>query len=76
MSAGAGVLVAGYAVLAAAAVVLAWVGRRRPDRVAPAGELLDVLLASRAARVLLVVFWWWLGWHFLVGPTLDTRITS
>lgn len=54
------------------AAALLWLtSRRDPGRVAPLGELLDVVFADRAARVALVVFWWWLGWHFLVAQTVD-----
>lgn len=54
-----------------AAGLLWFTSRRDPGRVAPLGELLDVVFADRAARVALVVFWWWLGWHFLVAQTVD-----
>jgi hypothetical protein len=54
-----------------AALVLWYTSRRDPVRVAPIGELLDAVFADRAPRVALVVFWWWLGWHFLVGQTVD-----
>ena len=37
----------------------------------PLTELLDEVLAERAPRFVLVLFWWWLGWHFLVGQTVD-----
>ncbi|MFI7680631.1 DUF6186 family protein [Actinophytocola sp. NPDC049390] len=35
---------------------------RRP---ALAAELLAMLVATRAGRVLTVLVWGWLGWHFL-----------
>lgn len=60
-----------YATCALAGVVLAIYSLRHPETMAPLRELLAVVLAGRAARVLLVVFWWWLGWHFLIGPTLE-----
>jgi hypothetical protein len=55
--------------LAALAVELA--ARLNPERLAPLGELLGTVLASRPARVVIVLFWWWLGWHFLVAPPED-----
>ena len=53
------------------AIALALAGRRRVFGVAPFGELLDLILADRAARMTIVLFWWWLGWHFLVARTVD-----
>ena len=49
-------------------VVLGWT---HPELIAPLGAMLDRVLRSRPARVMLIVFWWWLGWHFLAGVTLD-----
>ena len=54
-----------------AAGMLWLTSRQYPGRIAPVGELLDGVLADRAARVALVVLWWWLGWHFLVAQTVD-----
>jgi hypothetical protein len=28
-------------------------------------EMLDLLVATRAGRILTVLVWGWLGWHFL-----------
>ena len=55
------ITLAAYATCALAGVVLAVYALRNPEKVAPLRELLAVLLAGRAARVVLVVFWWWLG---------------
>lgn len=55
-----------YAASFALAIGLALWSHRRPGVVAPAGVLLDRILASRAGRFALITFWWWLGWHFLV----------
>src|SRR5699024_9102580 len=65
------ITLAAYATCALAGVILAVYSLRNPEKIAPLRELLAVLLAGRAARVVLVVFWWWLGWHFLIGPTLE-----
>lgn len=56
------------------ALVLAVGGHRPRWRIAPVTEMLDSTLAERAPRVVLVVFWWWLGWHFLVGQTVDAPL--
>ena len=52
--------------LAAAGLVVA--SRVASERFATFREILDDIMASRAARVTFVLFWWWLGWHFLVVP--------
>lgn len=65
------ITILGYCLEGLAAVGLVIVARLKSDKVAPVGELLDRVMASRAARVTLVLFWWWLGWHFLVVPPED-----
>lgn len=55
-----------YLLLLAAVIVLTIAPHRRPDVLAPAGTMLDEVMADRAARVSILVFWWWLGLHFLV----------
>ena len=49
-------------------MALALQSRRRPDRIAPLGSLLDSIMTDRVARVTILLFWWWIGWHFLVTP--------
>ncbi len=56
--------------LVLAAVVLTVVAHRRPQRVLGLGAVLDSVLASRAARIVVLLFWLWLGWHFFVGTTV------
>ncbi|MGH9248543.1 MAG: DUF6186 family protein [Acidimicrobiales bacterium] len=56
--------IAGFLVLGAVMVTLvaaSWAGR-----LPRFGEVIDLLGATRAGRVLVVLVWWWLGWHFLV----------
>ncbi|WOP18064.1 MULTISPECIES: DUF6186 family protein [unclassified Raineyella] len=65
------VTVGAYVVIVLLGVLLASYSRRHPEHIAPLHRLLSTVFASRATRILLVGFWWWLGWHFLVGPTLD-----
>jgi len=60
-----------YVLCLLAALVLALAGHVPALRVGRVTEMLDAVLAERAPRVVLVVFWWWLGWHFLVGQTVD-----
>ena len=62
------VTIAGFVLCAVLVVALALQSRRRPDRIAPLGSLLDRIMADRVARVTILLFWWWIGWHFLVTP--------
>ena len=55
-----------------AAGILLWpTGRRNALGLAPTGQLFDLILGERAARITLLLFWWWIGWHFLVARTVD-----
>jgi Mn2+/Fe2+ NRAMP family transporter len=56
------------ALMAAALVIL---GNRDRAHIAPLADLLDQVMATRAARLAILVFWWWLGWHFFVARTVD-----
>jgi hypothetical protein len=62
-----------YLLAVAVGVAMAAIGRLRPARFAPLGELLSFIMLHRITRIALFSVWWWLGWHFLVGPTV--RIT-
>jgi hypothetical protein len=61
----------GFLLCAGAIVVMGALSQRDRDRLAPFGDLLDRVMATRAARVAIIVFWWWIGWHFLVAQTVD-----
>lgn len=61
----------GFAAEAAAIILLVVLGRRDDDRFVPLSDLLDRVMATRAARIGILMFWWWLGWHFLVARTVD-----
>ena len=64
------VTILGFVAVGVFGLVLAWYGRRAPDRVSPFSTLLDRVMASRAIRITIIVFWWWLGWHFFVVAPL------
>lgn len=64
------VTVAVYLLCLVVAVVVELVARRDPDRIAPFGDLLDRVMATRSVRIGMLLFWWWAGWHFLVGQTV------
>jgi hypothetical protein len=61
----------GFAIEAAAIVTLVILGQRDQNRFASLGEILDRVMATRAARICILTFWWWLGWHFLFAQTVD-----
>ncbi|GAA4148770.1 DUF6186 family protein [Leifsonia shinshuensis] len=62
------VTIGGFVLCGLLILALVVQSRRRPDRIAPLGSLLDRVMADRAARVTILLFWWWIGWHFLVTP--------
>ncbi len=59
-----------FVVCATALAASAWLCRRA-DPEATVAELSDLVLADRTVRLAVIVCWWWLGWHFLVGQTVD-----
>jgi|GEM_PF-867698 len=50
--------------------VLLRAGVRREAMVTSA-RMFERAMANRTVRIAMVVLWWWLGWHFLVGQTVD-----
>jgi Family of unknown function (DUF6186) len=61
----------GFAVEGVIILALAVRGYRDRHQFATLGEILDRVMATRAARITLLTFWWWLGWHFFVVQTVD-----
>ena len=59
-----------YVTLVLAAVAATAVAHRWPDKLLGLGTVLDAVMASRAARIVVLLFWLWLGWHFFVGNTV------
>jgi hypothetical protein len=58
--------VAGYLVIAAAAVIVGLMARRSGSRLPTIGDVYSKLSARRFGRVAVMLSWWWLGWHFFV----------
>jgi hypothetical protein len=56
----------GWALLAAACVVLEARARVRPARFASLGDAVDVVLRRRIGRGIVLLGWLWLGWHVFV----------
>lgn len=59
-----------FAACGIALIVSAW-WARRSDPDATVTELFDLMMTDRTVRLAVIVCWWWLGWHFLVGQTVD-----
>ncbi|MBF6467151.1 hypothetical protein IU427_18470 [Nocardia beijingensis] len=59
------VILLGFALILAAALVALSVTRLRRDSVAALGETIAYLTGTRTTRILAVLVWAWLGWHFL-----------
>jgi hypothetical protein len=57
-----------YAALAMSAAALILLAHRPGTSLVRLSTLLQVILADRSVRVVVLLFWWWLGWHFLVEP--------
>ncbi|MCC6376877.1 MAG: hypothetical protein IT191_07650 [Microbacteriaceae bacterium] len=64
--------ISAYLLCLAIAVGIEVAGNRNPERLAPLGHLLDEVMESRSARIGILMFWWWVGWHFLVGQTVQS----
>ncbi|HBB39797.1 MAG TPA: hypothetical protein DCZ33_06100 [Candidatus Aquiluna sp.] len=63
-------IVGSYLLFIVAGIALAAVGRLRPDKLAPFGELVESIMQHRITRIGTFMAWWWLGWHFMVGATI------
>ncbi len=57
--------IAGFLVLAVAALGLYLLGRARRLGLAPLGDVTDTIRASTAGRFALASAWAWVGWHLL-----------
>lgn len=68
------IVLVGYAVVVIAGVVTELIARRRPDGLAPVGDMLDTVMDSRTTRVAVIAAWWWFGWHFLFAPTVQLEL--
>ncbi len=59
-----------FALCGLALLVVLRAGIRRGAMVTSA-RMFERALANRTVRIAMLVLWWWLGWHFLVGQTVD-----
>jgi hypothetical protein len=55
-----------WAALVSAFLALEAVAQVKPERLPSIGDLLDVLVVSRAGRWLALTGWLWLGWHLFI----------
>lgn len=63
-------IISSYLIFILIGLALGSVGRLRPDKLAPLGELVENIMQHRITRIALFMVWWWLGWHFMVGETV------
>lgn len=68
------IVTAGYLVIVAAGIAAELIARRRPDGLAPLGDMLDTVMDDRTIRVAVIAAWWWFGWHFLIAPTVPFEL--
>jgi hypothetical protein len=68
------IFLAGYLVLVGLMVAVEVYSMRRPNSIAPLGEMLEHVMSSRTVRVGIIAAWWWLGWHFLFAPTVQVAL--
>jgi len=61
---------AAFVCCALALIVVLHVGVRR-DAMVTSARMFERALANPTIRVAIIVVWWWVGWHFLVGQTVD-----
>ena len=62
---------AGYICILLAMGVIEFYAQRKPNSIAPLGDMLDHVMRSRTVRVGIIAAWWWFGWHFLFAPTVQ-----
>ncbi|OLF16051.1 hypothetical protein BU204_19110 [Actinophytocola xanthii] len=55
----------GFVVLALVGLAIELVARRAVPPRPTVGELVDILVATRTGRLVVVALWVWVGWHFL-----------
>jgi Family of unknown function (DUF6186) len=59
-------LITGYSLATAAALVISVAAYRTSTRVPSFGEVISRMSAHRTGRVVVMLCWWWVGWHFFV----------
>ena len=65
---------AGYALIALVAIAVEIFAQRKPDTIAPIGDMLDHVMKSRTTRVAVIAAWWWFGWHFAFADTVQLNL--
>ena len=65
---------AGYALIALVAIAVEIFAQRKPDTIAPIGDMLDHVMRSRTTRVAVIAAWWWFGWHFAFADTVQLNL--
>lgn len=64
----------GYLVIVLLAIAVEIFAQRKPDTIAPIGDMLDHVMKSRTTRVAVIAAWWWFGWHFAFADTVQLNL--
>jgi len=64
----------GYLVIVLTAIAVEIYAQRKPDVIAPLGDMLDHVMKSRTTRVAVIAAWWWFGWHFAFAETVQLEL--
>jgi len=67
-------VVAGYLCIVLAMGIIEFYAVKRPNSIAPMGDMLEHVMRSRTVRVGIIAAWWWFGWHFLFAPTVQAAL--
>jgi hypothetical protein len=65
---------AGYVLIVGVAIAVEVFAQRKPNTLAPLGDMLDHVMKSRTTRVAVIAAWWWFGWHFAFADTVQLNL--
>ena len=68
------IVIAGYLVIVAIAIISEVYAQRKPNNFAPIGDMLEHVMTSRTTRVSVIAAWWWFGWHFAFADTVQLEL--
>lgn len=68
------IVIVGYITIVAAMALTELYARRKPETLAPIGDMLEHVMKSRTVRIGIIAAWWWFGWHFLFAPTVQVEL--
>jgi hypothetical protein len=65
---------ASYVLIVLTAIAVEVFAQRKPNNIAPLGDMLDHVMKSRTTRVAVIAAWWWFGWHFAFADTVQLNL--